>query len=324
MSESNAGAVRRVREALRNPHAFLFKLALRSGQPRLMRLATANPRTFNEMVRYRMVHDRRQLLGVFADKLASKRYVMERIGSDHTPAVLGEAARTSDLDFTALPREYALKVSHASGGVILVFEAADSLARLPEPGRPFSRHSVHPDSIRLSEVVAVLDAWLERRYATNNGEWAYSLCTPRVFAEEYLHGSDGGPPADLKLFVFDGRCALLRLDIPSGKRKTLNHYLRDGSPVPARFGEYHGDFFSEASEPPELPSGWREAVCLAEQLGKGVDFVRVDTFQVGNKVFIGELTNYPTNGTGRYVPRSLDRWLGDKWKAGGGRILHDR
>lgn len=313
MSRFGQAVWKRVREASRNPGAFMFKLALESGWQPFLRISVSRPRTFNQKVRYRMVHDRRSVLGTLADKLQSKRFIEERLGSGFTAPVLTHALRASDLDLASLPREYAVKVSHASGGVILVYDAADRTSRLPDPGLPFSRHSLHPDSVRIEDAVPVLDSWLQRPYNTRNGEWAYSLCVPTVFVEEFLRSPEGGPPADLKLFVFDGKCAMMRLDVPTGSRKTLNHFLPDGAPLPAHFGEYHGALFSEQVPPPELPVAWSYAVELAEELGTGLDFVRVDTYVLGSRVLIGEMTNYPTNGTGRFVPHATDAWLGAHW-----------
>lgn len=311
--DANAN-LKRFKEMLRNPRAFMFKAALLGHGRWLQELAVANPRTFNQKVRYRMVHDRRPLLGVFADKLAAKEYVESRVGRGHTAEVLEVAEPGQALRAASLPREFALKVNHASGGVILVFDAADPTGRLPEPGLPFSRHALRPDAMDFEAANRVVDAWLNMKYGTKNGEWAYSQCRPRAFVEEFLHASIGGPPPDLKLFVFNGKCQMMRLDTPSGDRKALNHYLADGTPVKVRFGEYHGELFTEVAPAPALPSAWREAVTLAEALGEGIDFVRVDTFQLGDRVLIGELTNYPTNGTGRYLPPSFDRWLGAWWR----------
>lgn len=303
-----------MREAVRNPGAFLFKLALSTGSQALVDAAVANPRTFNQKVRYRMVHDRRAILGTFADKLTSKRYVAERLGPEYVPRLLGAGTSACCIDVSTLPREYALKVSHASGGVLLVTDSADRTVIPPNPGGPFIRLRLHPDTVRFTDLAPIMEEWLRRPYAGANGEWAYSLCTPTILAEEYLSTPDGTPPPDLKFFVFGGEVRMVRLDSPHAGSKTLNHYLADGTPLPVRFGEYHTEYFPELRPAPELPPGWQAARTLAAELGHGLDFVRVDTYIVGERVLIGELTNYPTNGTGRYEPRHVDRWLGSFWK----------
>lgn len=304
---------KRIREALRNPHAFAFIAAHKLGWQPLLELVVSNPRTFNQKVRYRMVHDRREILATFADKLASKLYVSEVLGADHVPRLIASGSASTAIDPTVLPREYALKVSHASGGVLLVSEAADPDARLPDPGGPFVRLLVHPDNADFRAMAPIVDAWLQRPYSDGIGEWAYSQLSPSVLVEEYLRTPDGGPPPDLKFFVFDGSVQMMRIDVPGRGKKSLNHYLPDGTPIKVRFAEYHTEYFPEPWPAPELPSAWREALNVAERLGRGIDFVRVDTFQVGERVLVGELTNYPTNGTARYSPRSIDRWLGSKW-----------
>ena len=46
---------------------------------------------------------------------------------------------------------------------------------------------------------------------------------------------------------------------------------------------------------------------IAERLGEGVDFVRVDLYDVDGRVVFGELTNYPAGGTDRSGTRPLRR-----------------
>ena len=51
----------------------------------------------------------------------------------------------------------------------------------------------------------------------------------------------------------------------------------------------------------------------ASDLGRGLDFVRVDLYDTGDRVLVGELTPYPAAGDERFEPQSLDAWLGRMW-----------
>lgn len=51
----------------------------------------------------------------------------------------------------------------------------------------------------------------------------------------------------------------------------------------------------------------------AETLADGIDFVRVDLYELGDKVYFGELTNVPEAGLGRFLPASWDEALGSFW-----------
>jgi TupA-like ATPgrasp len=70
--------------------------------------------TFTDKVRYKMLHDRRQLLVQWGDKVAAREYVAARVGEDLLPKfylVTGDAASVRS---DALPREFVLKPSHGA------------------------------------------------------------------------------------------------------------------------------------------------------------------------------------------------------------------
>ena len=52
---------------------------------------------------------------------------------------------------------------------------------------------------------------------------------------------------------------------------------------------------------------------IAERLGVGIDFVRVDLYALPERIVCGELTNYPLAGTGWFDPPEFDRRLGAFW-----------
>jgi hypothetical protein len=56
---------------------------------------------------------------------------------------------------------------------------------------------------------------------------------------------------------------------------------------------------------------------IAESLGSDVDFIRVDLYEVGGRIFFGELTNTPEGGGGRFDPREFDATLGQHWQIAG-------
>ena len=49
---------------------------------------------------------------------------------------------------------------------------------------------------------------------------------------------------------------------------------------------------------------------LAEKLGKGHPFLRVDFYNVQGKIYFGELTFFPASGFGKFVPEKWDLTLG--------------
>ena len=61
----------------------------------------------------------------------------------------------------------------------------------------------------------------------------------------------------------------------------------------------------------ERPSNLKDLVSIAEALSGGIDFVRVDLYNVEGRVYFGEMTNYPSAGRGHYSPESFNLELGN-------------
>ena len=62
-------------------------------------------------------------------------------------------------------------------------------------------------------------------------------------------------------------------------------------------------------EPPNL------ALMLetAEKLGSGLDFVRVDLYDIGSRIYFGEMTFTPGGGFAHFEPAAMDQHLGELW-----------
>ena len=56
----------------------------------------------------------------------------------------------------------------------------------------------------------------------------------------------------------------------------------------------------------------------AEVLADGVDFIRIDLYDTGDKVYFGEFTITPGAGTSSYPPHEFDYYLGGLWNGRSG------
>ena len=55
-------------------------------------------------------------------------------------------------------------------------------------------------------------------------------------------------------------------------------------------------------------------ILLAEKLSKGISFVRIDFYDINNKIYFGEMTFYPASGFGKFIPQEWDLTIGEKLK----------
>jgi len=58
------------------------------------------------------------------------------------------------------------------------------------------------------------------------------------------------------------------------------------------------------------PKHFEEMIEVAKQLSQSFPFVRVDFYETEQRVYVGEMTLYPSGGLLKYEPRSFNEYLG--------------
>ncbi|MCA1790029.1 MAG: hypothetical protein LC667_09275 [Thioalkalivibrio sp.] len=271
---------------------------------------TRNPRTFDEKVRYKMVRDRRPILTTISDKVAVREHVANTVGSEYLTRVYQVREDAGSIDWHDLPREFVCKVSHASGGVLLMTESADAGVPLPTyTPRGHGRLAVHPEALDTARASEILDHWLRKPYGWSGWkrEWAYRNVPPRVLVEEFLCGPEGGIPADYKFYMLDGRCAFIQLDRDRYGSLERDLYTAEWEYMPVSKTK------PRSGQKKPRPDRLDEMLRIAERLAAPFDFVRVDLYGLEDRVVFGELTLYPASGRGVFDPPEYGRIMGDRW-----------
>jgi hypothetical protein len=291
-------------------HRQNLRLARKAADRELAQVSQ-HPLTFTEKLRYKMAYDRRPLLTTLADKVAVRDFVKSRVGAEYLPTAFGIHRHASEIVWANVPREFAIKASHGSGAAVVVWEGAPQTRLLPDVGCPpsWDRHLIHPDYLSFDALASLADGWMGLRYQYGHQrlpEWCYRDIPPRVLIEELLLDLDGRLPLDYKFLMFDGDCGviLLQAGYPVWTR---DYYSPDWQWLPVSRGKAHADL-----RPPR-PKNLALMLDIASRLSRGVDFVRVDLYDLGNRVVFGEMTNYPGAAQEPYSPWSFDLQLGELW-----------
>jgi hypothetical protein len=245
-----------------------------------------NPRTFSEKIQWRKLHDRRETLTLFADKYRVRDYVAARIGEQHLAKTYWASESAQTLPFEELPQKFVLKANHGTRWNILVPDksAADR-----------------------AQLVSTLDEWLDGRYPPEQGEWGYLNVRPLAFAEEFLSTRAGEIPVDFKFFVFNGSVRMIQVDLERFIAHSRCLYDPDWNLFPAVMGYPRGKGYPR-------PENLAAMIRCAQQLAAGIDFVRVDLYNVDGRIVFGELTNYPGGGLEEFTPAAFDATVGEWWK----------
>jgi hypothetical protein len=122
-----------------------------------------------------------------------------------------------------------------------------------------------------------------------------------------LTGPDGGIPDDFKFFVIHGICRYVQVDVARFGARTHDFYRATWEHLPVSGGHPWAD------PPRPRPVHLDEMMALAETLGADTDFVRVDLYDLPDRIVFGELTSYPGGGDGPFRPVRFDTEFGRHW-----------
>ena len=244
------------------------------------------PRTFNEHILRLMLDTRDQRRRVFADKLTTRTYIEQRLGPDHLPRIYFQTDDPDAIDFSALPDKFVLKASHGSGMNQIVLDK--------------SQLDVEAFKRRARQ-------WIETDFGKRTREWVYRNPVPRLLAEELLETEPGKLAYDYKLFCFFGRVALIHVVLD---RSLTDQFCRKHAFYDPSWKRLDMSWGAPQGADVIRPRVLSTMIHLASLLSREFDFLRVDMYLIGDRIVIGELTNFPDAGNCRILPVTMDYWLG--------------
>jgi hypothetical protein len=244
------------------------------------------PQTFTEKVIHRILFDRRPILAQLEDKLTARSFVEAQLGPGILPQLYYLTNRPETIAFDKLPEKFVVKPTHGSGWVQIVTDksAADQ-----------------------AQLIDTCYQWLNRSFYQESRVRVYKLIEPRIMVEEFIDDGSGTTPIDYKVFVFDGRAAMLQVDTT----RFTDHRRRFYTPAWQKLDVLliYDDICGEVPRPPHLA----EMITAAQTLGKDLDFLRIDFYDTPARLYFGEITTAPEGGWSRFQPQAFDRELGERW-----------
>lgn len=242
-----------------------------------------NPRTYNEKIQWLKLYDSTPVKTMLADKYLVRDWVKETIGEEYLIPLLGVWDRAEDIDFESLPDQFVLKTNHGSGWNIIVCNKSD---------------------LCIPEIRKKLNDWLHTNYAFCFGlELHYKDISPRIVAEQYINA--GKTPPDYKFLCFNGKVKYIWVDTGRFTDHKRDIFNTDWSLLPFSI-EYPNTHLVI-----ERPQNLEKMISLAEQLSADFVHVRVDFYDLNDKIYFGEMTFTPLSGAGLILPQAFDRLMGD-------------
>ena len=151
-----------------------------------------------------------------------------------------------------------------------------------------------------------LEKSLKENFYYRGREWPYKNVRRRIIAEEYIESPDGKELTDYKFMCFNGRVKLIFTctDRYSESGLKVTFFDRDWNKMPF---ERH---YPSSQISIEKPQNLVKMIDLAERLSEGIPTVRIDFYEVHNKIYFGEVTFFPGGGFEEFTPHEWDVRIG--------------
>lgn len=235
-----------------------------------------NPRTIQDKLAWLNIYETNPLKVQCADKVLVHDYVKEVLGEDICIPILRVYDNTKQINWDELPNRFVLKCNHGSGMNIIV-----------------------KDKSKLDKGAAIskLNKWMTNDFSMRNGfEAHYHDIKHKIFAEEYKENKSDGL-FDYKFWCFNGEPKFYTINDGNGHGKWMKFYDMKQNVLPYK----RTDFTGEPSIKVPQPTNFEQMAEIAKKLASKFTFVRVDFYEVGGQIYLGELTFTPGAFFFKYV-----------------------
>jgi hypothetical protein len=220
----------------------------------------------------------------YVDKIAVKEIVEKRIGKGYTFPLLGVWNKFEEIDFETLPKQFVLKCTHDSGSVRIIKDKT---------------------KINFDELKKFFSNRLKVSAYNLGREYPYRDVPRRIMAEDYIVDEKGNTPNDYKFFCFNGEPKFMF--VATDRETDVTHTLFDMNFKRLPISYIHRQVEYEIDK----PKTFEQMKDIARQLSKGINFVRIDLYEINGNVYFGEYTFFPASGFYLMKPEEWELKFGD-------------
>lgn len=251
------------------------------------KLNIKNPKTFNEKINWLKLYEypNNKLVIKCADKFAVREYIEEKGMSEYLVKLINSWDNEEEIIWEELPKQFVLKCNHGCGYNIIVEDK---------------------DKLNKKEAKRKLKKWLNEDFGLVSGERHYSKMPRKIICEEFLESDI----RDYKFFCFNGKPEFFYLS--QNVKGDFHNMETDFFNINGEKASFSRTDHKHFNKVPKMPSNLNKMIKIAEKLSEDFDFVRVDLFNVDDKIYFSELTFTPCSGFMPLEPENIDLELGKK------------
>lgn len=236
------------------------------------------PKYYGEKIQWIKLYGQAERFKTFVDKYLVRSYIEEKIGREYLPNLYNTYKNTDEIDYDKLPEKFVLKLNNGSGGNIICKDKS---------------------LLDKSLTNKKLKKLMKEKYYKYTKEPQYKNVETMIICEEYLENRKGAL-IEYSLHCFDGQLKFIEVHTDRFNGYKENYYYPDWSEA-----NFRGKLKNSADYI-EKPKELERLIELGEKLAHGFPYVRVDFNDVDDKLYFGELTFTPANGTEAFYPIEQD------------------
>ena len=247
-----------------------------------------NPKTLNEKIIWLKLNDRREWHHKYADKINLKLIIKKAVGEIYQVPTLKIFENTEDfcININSIKPPYIIKTNHDSGGGFIIRKKED---------------------LNIAKLATEFEKRINYNHYIWTREFQYKDIKPLIFAEKLLLDENNEIPNDYKFNMINNKLAFIYCTIDrenTNYRRIYDFNWKYKNMVWAPYGEHNSKKYNGPDIP--RPRNFKLMKTIAEKLSKGFSYVRVDFYEVGDKVFVGELTQHHRSGVDTIKPKRFD------------------
>lgn len=220
-----------------------------------------------------------------ADKYAVRKYVEDKGYGSILNECFGVYDSFDEIEFDKLPNQFVLKTTHGSGKNYFCLDKS---------------------KLNIKALKEATKDWLQKEdFGLTTGEWHYNLIEPRFIVEKFLYT----PGEDVSLIDYKFHCIHGKVygeyvcyDRHNGLGEhgvNYDHYDADWNLTDGVIAQFHPN-----QRPIPKPKHFEEMKVVAQKLSDGLEYVRVDMYEVDDRIIFGEITFTPM---GNFLPYTHER-----------------
>lgn len=243
-----------------------------------------NPVKYNDKLQWLKLNWRDPIATKCVDKYEVRELIEEKVGGDILNEIYEVYDGVDKVDINKLPNSFVLKGTHGSGYNIICEDK---------------------NKVNWKLEFKKMHRWMSNNFYWSSREWVYKDVKPRIIAEKFMRDFDGKPPMDYKIFCFHGEPKLIQVDIDRFGVHKQNFYDTEWN-----FRDIEIWCDNDKKVNIQKPIQFDRMLQISRELSKPFPHVRVDLYNMDDKIIFGELTFFHLTGMQKFRDEELELEMG--------------